>query len=325
MKPKGREKGSRNKPKKQQLLFGGDPPWKGIGKPVGSYSTARDVLNATGLDWRVTKLPMCAVYPDTQQMVYLPGKYAIVRTKDNQFLNAVGKRYAPVQNEDAITWLMNLSHKTKLTLEAAGELYGGQYVFCIARTEKTITLPGGDALRVYVVLCHPHVGDESMSVHLMLYRMIGLCGPVLPTGLTVRHRLSTTEQETEDLQAVQRIDEMVAECTDSFSRLAETKYKEADLLDWLAKALPDSLRKGDTPHRAYFKDSGQLFLQVLEQQPGRELDSMNGTWWAAYAALCFYVDHLCGHDRDASLHSAWFGRRATMKKRALEAALAYCE
>ena len=72
-----------------------------------------------------------------------------------------------------------------------------------------------------------------------------------------------------------------------------------------------------------FKRTPSLVYQAIDQQPGAKLKSSNGTWWGAMNAVTFVVDHKWGHDRDASLHNAWFGGRASLKQRAMNKAIEY--
>jgi hypothetical protein len=72
-----------------------------------------------------------------------------------------------------------------------------------------------------------------------------------------------------------------------------------------------------------FKRIPSMVHQAIEEQPGAHLKSSKGTWWGAMNAVTFVVDHKWGHDRDASLHNAWFGGRASLKQKAMDKAIDY--
>jgi hypothetical protein len=74
-----------------------------------------------------------------------------------------------------------------------------------------------------------------------------------------------------------------------------------------------------------FKRIPSLVHQAIEEQPGANLKSSKGTWWGAMNAVTFVVDHKWGHDRDASLHNAWFGGRASLKQKAMTKAIEYAK
>ena len=74
-----------------------------------------------------------------------------------------------------------------------------------------------------------------------------------------------------------------------------------------------------------FQSAPSKVYEALEQQPGANLKSSKGTWWGAMNAVTFVVDHKWGHDRDAAMHNAWFGGRASLKTRAMTKAIEYAE
>ena len=74
-----------------------------------------------------------------------------------------------------------------------------------------------------------------------------------------------------------------------------------------------------------FKRIPAMVHQALEEQPGANLKSSKGTWWGAANAVTFIVDHKWGHDRDAALHNAWFGNRASLKQKAISKAVEYAK
>ena len=74
-----------------------------------------------------------------------------------------------------------------------------------------------------------------------------------------------------------------------------------------------------------FKRVPSMVHQAIEEQPGAHLKSSKGTWWGAMNAVTFVVDHKWGHDRDAALHNAWFGNRASLKQKAMNKAIEYAK
>tara|TARA_R110002153_G_scaffold29643_4_gene90889 strand:- start:1355 stop:1870 length:516 start_codon:yes stop_codon:yes gene_type:complete len=74
-----------------------------------------------------------------------------------------------------------------------------------------------------------------------------------------------------------------------------------------------------------FQRAPSKVYEALELQPGANLKSSAGTWWGAMNAVTFVVDHKWGHDRDAAMHNAWFGARASLKTRAMTQAIEYAK
>jgi hypothetical protein len=60
---------------------------------------------------------------------------------------------------------------------------------------------------------------------------------------------------------------------------------------------------------------------VLESQPGAEFGA--GSWWQAFNATTFAIDHLLGRSADTRMQSAWYGVNRTKKIQALEKAVEF--
>lgn len=314
-----------------KLSYSGKPPWTNFGTEIEAYAHATDILLQAGLNWRVAKLPMCAVYPDTQEMVYIENRYAIVRTSDNQSLAVVGGRYMPIQNRDAFQWFLELTKQIDFKVTVAGEFYSGEYVWALGRTKIDLGLPGGDTVNIHLLLSVPHIENKGLTIHMLAQRNVSHSGIPFPVykdsdSLTMRHRVDGKEVDNQaGMKARKAIMAQVEQFKAEASLLASTTFDEKDMLRWLYKHMPTTLPKDCELKRENFVMSGAYILKALEQQPGSGLDSLNGTWWGAVSALCFAVDHIFGEDRDTALHSAWIGRRATLKRKAFEDALKYCQ
>jgi len=63
----------------------------------------------------------------------------------------------------------------------------------------------------------------------------------------------------------------------------------------------------------------QQAYEVLETQPGAEFGA--GTFWQAFNAVTYTVDHLLGHSAETRLQSAWYGQNRQRKVMALEKAV----
>ena len=64
-------------------------------------------------------------------------------------------------------------------------------------------------------------------------------------------------------------------------------------------------------------------LEVIDTQPGAEF--ARGSWWQAFNAVTYLVDHEIGKSADSCLTSAWFGPNRNVKLKALETAVEFAE
>lgn len=69
--------------------------------------------------------------------------------------------------------------------------------------------------------------------------------------------------------------------------------------------------------------AGKKVLDAILQSPGSDMESARGTWWGALNGVTYAVDHTIARDKDAGLTSAWLGKRAGLKEKALDMAVEY--
>ena len=69
--------------------------------------------------------------------------------------------------------------------------------------------------------------------------------------------------------------------------------------------------------------SAKRAMEILDLQPGAEF--AKGTWWQAFNAVTYMVDHEIGKSEESRLTSNWYGANKQTKTKALEKAVEYAE
>lgn len=82
------------------MMYTGEVPWHGLGQRLDAPATARETIQAAGLDYDVKLSDMT-----TTDGIPVPSKKAVVRTDTNDVLGVVGNSYVPVQNRQAFGFL----------------------------------------------------------------------------------------------------------------------------------------------------------------------------------------------------------------------------
>jgi hypothetical protein len=108
--------------------------------------------------------------------------------------------------------------------------------------------------------------------------------------------------------------------------LSNTRAPESSVTDYFQsvlqlehdEALPEDERVDFEMNR-----NMKRFRESLTQAPGQSL--FRDTWWNAFNAVTFTVDHVIGGSVDNRLYRAWYGDGAVMKRRALELAVQYAK
>src|SRR6185312_4289740 len=112
--------------------------------------------------------------------------------------------------------------------------------------------------------------------------------------------------------------------------LAGTEAREEAVIHYFRALVGQEQPEDDTEDAAAEKaeeDSRVVrkFRENLVSAPGQHTDAAEGTWWGAVNAVTYTVDHEMGRTPDNRLHSAWMGRGAVLKRKALEMAVEYAQ
>ena len=97
---------------------GSTPVWHRLGQRVERALSSGAALKMTALDWKVDERP---IYADIAgEMSEITTHKSIVRRDTQAVLGVVGRRYKPVQNEEAFEWLDDLVGSRLAVYETAG-------------------------------------------------------------------------------------------------------------------------------------------------------------------------------------------------------------
>jgi len=142
----------------ETMAFAHKVPWHGLGVRVDGDLTPAQMLTAAGLNWEVEKRPMFFSYGPNGDRIAgkVPGKMALVRKTDSKVFDVVGEGWNPVQNADVLATFKKFCDEGGATMETAGALRGGQIVWGLANLGNGFVLPGGDAVKGYLLLASKH-------------------------------------------------------------------------------------------------------------------------------------------------------------------------
>lgn len=312
----------------ESMSFAHEVPWHGLGKQVRSDMTPRQMLKAAGLDWTVSKREMFL-----KGGKKVPGQFALCRDTDNQVLSVVGKVYKPVQNEVALDFFKRFVEAGNMKMETAGSLWDGRYIWGLARMGVDFSLGKKDEVRGYLLVFQPHVRGKAKVIQFTPIRVV--CWNTLNMSLgsslkgkagAFRHLHSrefdeSTQQAAEE--ALGLATDQMAEFKQAATLLSKKKAKPDQVDEYFCEVLKFDPKKAAKTKKDEIKVPRILpmFQAALLQAPGQQVPSALGTWWGAYNAVSYVVDHEIGRDRGTALRNAWIGRKAALKREAFKAAL----
>lgn len=332
----------------ETMAYAGDVPWHGLGKQVSHTMTPQEMLEAAGLDWKVSKRPAyTSQQPYTQNLydpseegfMHVPDQYFVCRDSDNSVLSHCGSSYVPFQNDEVMRFFKKFTDAGKMQMETAGSLKMGRNIWGLAKITGDFTLAGGDEISGYMLLNNSHQVGKAMTIMLTPIRVV--CNNTLTLALQqegtrfrVPHLQMFDEQIAKAAEQALGISDIAMQDfkqkADFLSSVkAPTKNVEHYVADLFQPALiPERTKAGQNlpDLRDELKGTALKVLDAIETSPGSDMKSAKGTWWGVFNGVTYVMDHQRRSQEEGNaLHSAWFGSAANVKRKALDTALEFAK
>lgn len=294
-------------------------PWHGLGTPVGDDLSPEQIMKAAGLDWEVTKVNTFIEWNGSQVPT---GRQALVRETDGKVLTEVGAGWNPVQNRDAFDFFTDFVKAGDMVMDTAGSLKDGQIVWALADVKDGFTLFGGDEVKGYLLFSNPHQYGRSIDIRFCLERVV--CNNTLTMALNEKNQPSVKVNHRShfDADRVKEILGLSHNKLETFKQAAEflgsKQYIKSDLETYFGTVFGESKKEDKKLAR-----TAEKVMDLIETQPGA--DFQKGSWWQAFNAVTYAVDHELGRSTDTRMASAWFGQGAKKKVDALNLAVKMAE
>jgi len=290
-------------------------PWHGLGTPVSDDMTPEQMMIAAGLDWGVQKVDSFIEFNGKRVKT---GQQSLVRETDGQILTQVGPGWNPVQNSDAFEFFAEFVSNGDMVMDTAGSLKDGRIVWALADVRDGFTIFNGDEVRGYLLFSNPHQYGKSIDIKFVMERVV--CNNTLTVALNekgqpsvrVNHRSQFNPERVKEILGLghNKVEKFKA----AAEFLGSKNYIKSDLENYFGDVFGRSTREDKTLTR-----TAERALELVENQPGA--DFRPGSWWNAYNAVTYMVDHELGRSADTRMASAWFGANAKRKVDALDRAL----
>lgn len=320
----------------ETMAYANEVPWHGLGHQVSNDMTPEEMLVAAELDWTVSKRPL--YYPSEPGSNILKrahGQFAIVRDDPTSLLSCSGPSWKPIQNREAFEFFSDFVKAGQMTMETAGSLKGGQFVWALARMNNDFVIGKNDQFKNYLLLSTPHkVGNRFVCqytpIRVVCWNTINMAlGAGLKGNGTGYHQ---THARAFDADAKKAAEVALGLATDQikiFREAAETlsqvRLPDDKVRDYFFEVVQmeqvevDEGEEPDTPKMI------ERFNQALLTGPGANLDTTKGTLFGALNAVTYVIDHQVGRNDDNRLTQAWMGSGSMIKRRALSLAMDYAK
>mgnify|MGYP001313160628 FL=1 len=335
----------------ETMAYAGEVPWHGLGVKVDDTLTPQEMVVAAGLDWTVSKRHLFThsepSVDNSKEVIPVNDYYVLVRDSDNKTFGPCGPKFVPSQNADAFKFFEKFTSVGDMSMDTAGALKGGEQVWGLAKINDGFTLPGDDRVLGYLLVSVSHKWGKANEIRFTPIRVV--CNNTLTYALADKTRPSFKMPHLTALdadvfksaeEALGIAGDRMKDFKESAEFLSSKNYTSQNVVSYISELFqPELLEQQKNMEQMSdikaiatrqsmvdeFKRVPAMVHQALEEQPGANLKSSKGTWWGAANAVTFIVDHKWGHDRDAALHNAWFGGRASLKQKAISKALEYAK
>lgn len=340
----------------------GGTPWHGLGVAVDSDLTPEEMMKAASLDWTVSRRPIYTTQEpmafgahtaDDATLLCADDGFMLLRDSDNARLGYCGKKYVPIQNADAFQFFDKFVKAGNMTMETAGSLRGGKLIWALAKMDKAFKLPGNDEVTGNILLTHPHIYGQSLTIQFTPIRVVCMNTLMMAlhqagdSGYRMPHiaEFDDTAMKAAE-EALGLSDARLKEFEEKAEFLASKSYTDKTLKSYLTELLDkpnfdgfikkalqtsnDNDKMTDIVANLEFELQqvrpmvGRAYQAVMTS-PGHDLKSANGTWWGALNGMTYLYDHQLGRQKDPTLHSNWFGPNKRVKQKALDKAIEYAE
>jgi len=315
----------------ETMAYAGQTPWHGLGFKVSEDLTPQEIAVAAKIDWTLSKRQ---VYFKRQSghLEVAPDEFCVVRDHDEQFYCTVGASWKILQNLEAIEFFTKFVQAGKMRMETAGALWGGRYIWALARIGKDFKIGRSkDEIHGYLLMAIPHLFGKAMVFKLTPIRVVcwntysWALGTVSGAAYKVAHCTKFDEATKKKVEeALGLAAKEMADFQNAATLLAKAKAPAQEVEDFFCEILQFDPKQAAKNKDGSIREPAALerFRTALTHAPGQQLSTALGTWWGAFNAVTFVADHqIPSDDADLKLKNSWFGHYSNLKTRAFELAV----
>jgi phage/plasmid-like protein (TIGR03299 family) len=308
----------------ETMAYAGETPWHGLGIPVSADLTPDQMLIKADLNWDVDKVP---AWIDYKGEIVNTGKHALVRSTDSRVLTMISDDWEPVQNIEAFEFFNDFVMAGDMEMHTAGSLREGNMVWALAKVKESFSLfKGKDTVESYLLFSNPHEYGKSIDIRFTPIRVV--CNNTLTLSLSQKSdmMMKLNHRRKFDADIVKKTMGIAKDKLGQYKEMAEflsvKRYTEESVSKYLQEVFPLVTTKEKVEGEPLkMSRPAALAYDIMGTQPGAEMGE--GTFWQAFNAVTYSIDHLLGHSAETRLNSSWYGTNRNKKIQALEKAVEY--
>ena len=299
----------------------GGVPWHGLGVSVRSDLTTDQFLKKAGLDWTVTKEPTYAL----RGGVWVPtGECHLYRDSDNSPLTSVTHDWNEVQNKEAFDFFNQFVEEGDMQMHTAGSLDKGRIVWALAKVNDGFEIFEQDRIESHILFTNFHKYGWSTDIRFTPIRVV--CNNTLTLALAGGKKdlaVKVSHRRKFDAELVKKALGLSSKMMDEYKTMAEylgeKRYTPENVIEYFKQVFPAQGHGKNNPTAV--SKPALTALENLESQPGANFAP--GSYWQAFNAATYVIDHVLGNAAETRLQSSWYGNNRSRKLNALELAKEY--
>lgn len=310
--------------RRANIAYMGETPWHGLGQAMPENADLTEWRREAGMEWNAEKVPV--EYVTAKGPMQADGMNVLYRSDTGAALSVVSDRYQPVQPQQVIDFYRDLCKHHDFKMETAGCLRDGKVIWGLARTEKSLMLPGADRVNQFVLLSTSFDGSMATTGRWTSVRVV--CNNTLQSAVGGKAEFSLRHSSVFDADAAKQAlvpQDSWDQFVENARKLAETPVTPEQSVEYFMGVYHDVMRGQTlTPRQnTSVEKTVRRLVEQLQFAPGAAMASARGTAWGLVNAVTHDVDFAKrARSSDNRLTSAWYGTGAALKDKAVQAALA---
>lgn len=298
----------------ETMAFAHKVPWHGLGVPVSDDLTPYQMMVAAGLNWDVEKRPLFYSHGPNGDAIAgrIKDRMALVRKTDDKVFDIVGKDWNPVQNATLLETFKKFCVEGGATMETAGALRGGEIVWALANLGNGFVLPGGDAVKGYLLLAGSHKAGRATIGRLTPVRVVCANTFAMSGGfdrasqLRVPHTMVFEPDWAAEQMGIARAG--MTEFETNAKLLQSLNIGRDDALRILTPIFQPAMEAQDLI-RDFDANAGRTVKEIMEAAlKGAGQAEIAGTGWALLNAATYRANHSARGSNDARFASTLLGQ-----------------
>lgn len=245
-----------------------------------------NVLQETGTNWSVNKLPLVAIDSETH-FNFKTETFGLFRSDNSNWLGSVGNRYEVMPNSELAEIMVGIQDRFGGEI-LGGSLQGGKKIY------YQMTLPkeriGNDVIKRNITCLNSH--DGTSSIGFGSTNMVVSCSNIFHRAMKdlskFRHTMSASDRLAVAVTEFQKALDSDRQLMDDFHKMSEIQIDQT-----IMERVMSSVFSVDV--NASLKDTSSRKKNQLinfERALAQETREKGGTLWGLFNAVTYYTNHL---------------------------------